>query len=343
MRSLLIVIALAVVCTCLPGKYLSAQRVVVSLENNSIRQTIDLTAGCKPSAWTNFCNTDGAVTSLALLRDTLYYLAGGMLYQQSFLEPLTTCGKFLNGIKSDVLTVDKKGMVYWVNNNILFRFNPYLHILDTLGTLPFAAIGDMIFYKDRLYLSATGGIVEVNMVDPSQSHMVIPAPGREFLGLVNVQTGCSGNNKVYAFEFVNGTNNIIELDLEQNRILGIFCSININGQKVIDAASFFETGEVPGITISSISVRPACLPDKNTRVRIKAFTPEGDSSLQYSFGKAGGPVAFANRVPRGPLEFGTEMSPGIWNLHIKDHNGCIKDTQFVVPEPVRVQAPLLFR
>jgi gliding motility-associated-like protein len=336
MRSLLIVIALAVVCTCLPGKYISAQKVVVSFDRN-FRHTIDLSSGnCTPSPWTNFCTTTSPVTSIGMIRDTLYYLSGGILYQQSFMDIATTCGKYLSGISSDVLTVDKRGMVYWVSNSLLIKLDPYLHILDTLGTLPVAATGDMIFYKDRLYLSATGGIVEVDTANPSQSRMVIPAPGREFSGLVNVGIGCSGN-KVYAFEFVNGSNNVIELDLEQNRILGTQCSFNFNGHKVIDAASFNETGELPGITVKSILVKPSCWPETDkSEVRITAFTPSGDSSLQYTFTKGNARISI--RPARGPAIISNQMDPGIWRLTIVNDNSCSLDTQFVVPDPVKLAA-----
>jgi gliding motility-associated-like protein len=335
MRSLLTGIALAVVCTCLPGKKLSAQKIIVSFEKNTA-QVIDLTTGtCTSNEWTNFCLDNGPVTSMALIHDTIYFLGGGILYQRAFLNAATTCRKYVTGLRSDVLTVDKKGMVYCVEDSRLIRINPYLNILDTLGILPFAATGDMIFYKEKLYMSTTGGIVEVNTADPSQSRMVIVAPGREFPGLINVNAGCSGN-KVYAIEFVNGSNNIIELDLEQHRFLGVLCSFNVDGQKVLDAGSFYETGEPPGITVRDMTVKTSCWPDTvKTEVVVIANTPTGDSGLLYTLVK--GPATIADTPYRGPLVMYHKLAPGIWNLNIRSKNGCALDTLFTIPEPVKME------
>jgi hypothetical protein len=64
----------------------------------------------------------------------------------------------------------------------LYRFDPALKKLDTLGILPVAPAGDLMFYKGRLlYASQADGIYEVNMNDPAKQPTIYDYTGLFFL------------------------------------------------------------------------------------------------------------------------------------------------------------------
>lgn len=353
MVKLVVIPALAALLACMPGKILFGQKIILSTESGH-GYVIDMaTSPCKAepvAAGLKNPIGDGKLRSkpIALLRRTLFHInsVDGIRY-------LTTpTGPSLNGISSDThflpgdstqtLTVDKDSILYWVNvsNQLVWsRGNVYKPGTGILGTVPFKANGDMVFYKDKLYLTAEEGVVEVNIKDPASSKLIIPTPGRVFPGLVNVPVGCSGN-KVYGVEAVGNTTRLVEFDLEQNRILNEYCSFNL-GSPVSDAASPTETGESPYLRIFGESYYfPDCLPDTTvgSLFQIQAFTPAGDSGLTYTFTK--GEIVKGPYRPAGFFMLDRDLDAGLWKLQIKSSNGCVLDTLLSLWARIPMQATI---
>jgi gliding motility-associated-like protein len=235
------------------------------------------------------------------------------------------------------MTADKTGRLFWIGDplNALRTYWPETLTGWTTGSLPFKPAGDMVFYKDKLYLSADVGIVEVNIQNPGLSQLIIPT-ARVFPGLVNVVTACSGDNKVYGVETVGTTTNLVEIDLGNRQILGTHCSFNLNA-KVVDAASPYETGETAFLGINSIASKRPCFPDTAHEVTINAFTPAGDSGLTYTFKKGTEIMGPFNQIG-GFFSFNGQITTGLWNVNIKSSSGCSRDTSVMIYKQGKITA-----
>lgn len=151
----------------------------------------------------------------------------------------------------NAMTSDKNGTLYWVSGNALYRLPNGWANPEMLGTLPYTSAGDLIFFGDKLLLAANPNqsspnfsLVEVNIASPANSTIYMETPGYAFWGIMNISSGCN-ENKVYAIaNSMMGTgSDIVELDMVNKKVLGVFCSVNF---VVYDAASATETGELKG-------------------------------------------------------------------------------------------------
>jgi hypothetical protein len=83
----------------------------------------------------------------------------------------------------------------------LYRYDTNSGTFTTLGSLPNGQYpgGDLFFYENRLFLTTTTGILEVNMVDPSQScpFMNLSIPNIYAAFAVNSET----SSKAYIINF----------------------------------------------------------------------------------------------------------------------------------------------
>ncbi len=331
---------LGIILTCLSMGDLFAQKIMLLAQDNQIFSVDLSTNNCSAERVIVGACSSGRTTSIALFRDTFYYTANGILYQTVAGPMSTHCKTLATGINPNSLTVDKDGMVYWIDKELLVKLNPNTLVQDVRGRVPFTASGDMIFYKDKLYLTATGGVVEVDIQDPSQSKMVIPAPGRDFSGFINIPVACSGN-KVYGVESLGAFNNLVEFDLDQKTILGTYCTFSLNGLTLLDAASSNESGALPGITVENIHIKPNCWPAVNNSVAsIIAYTPAGDTGLVYTLTNdrvTHGPIS----QQKGPFLLAGRLEPGKWKVNIKSSNGCSLDTTVTMPDEVRIVTKIL--
>ncbi|MES2328267.1 MAG: gliding motility-associated C-terminal domain-containing protein [Bacteroidota bacterium] len=342
-KQLVAIPILAAIIACIPGKHLLGQKIVLLTEDHNVF-VVDLSVNpCKVEPGSShFTGPAQSAQAIAMHRNSLFFMSSSVTeiveHDLSFLHRSfgrTVSGE-PNGGYTRVLTCNSTGTLFWVDelNQLVTTSDGFNSAKIVRGTIPFKATGDMVFYKDKLYLTAEGGVVEVDIEDPSRSKMVLPIPGREFPGLINVNVGCTGN-KVYGVEAVGNTTQLVEFDLDQNKVMGVYCSFDL-GSKIFDAASTNETGEAPYIALGSLFIKSSCLPetDKN-EVRAEPYTHTGDSGFTYSFTK-GQLVVGPFDLPRGKITSISQLESGIWNLNIKSSSGCSLDTLVVISQPGRV-------
>ncbi|MEE1943472.1 gliding motility-associated C-terminal domain-containing protein [Pedobacter sp. KR3-3] len=98
------------------------------------------------------------------------------------------------------------------------------------------------------------GIVKVNLKEPNKSTLHIPMAGGNIYGIVSVSTGLR-KNTVYGLENINNKTNIIEFDIENQRVVGIVGTLPYS---VLDAASMVEDGSIIGIEVDKIDINQDC-------------------------------------------------------------------------------------
>ncbi len=265
-----------------------------------------------------------AIYSIAIYRDTLYYNSGKNLFRvvpgiPGSCERVTV----LPGIGStyNCMAADKYGRIFTIefNSKTLYMYDPSANRLDSLGILPSAPAGDLMFYKGRLmYATIRDGIFEIDLDEPSRSKQYMPTPGYSFFGLLSFPYDCN-SNKVYGISLQgSGTStDLIELDLERKIVLSKFNSLPYG---LYDAASSVDNGNTIGVSIDSVEVKTErCTFNKGTDMHFLAFTA------------AEGPVTFAmdgaTFNEHGRFE---NMVPGRHTLKLKNVKGCVYDTIFTV-------------
>jgi hypothetical protein len=129
-------------------------------------------------------------------------------------------------------------MLYYIAGADLFKFDPHNSTATLLGRVPFTSAGDLVFYKDKLLLASTMGVVEIDTTaHPMVSTLLMATPGHNFFGVFNIPFGCNAN-RVYGIESTaanSGT--IVELDLDNKKILGNYCTlpVGVNDNKIKQA------------------------------------------------------------------------------------------------------------
>jgi len=161
--------------------------------------------------------------SAALFKDTLYYIGSDFHINMFVLGDTTTCNSFNVITRSNALTTDKEGNLYWFadTSGNLIKFNPHTGSQDDLGHVNYPSAGDLMFYKDKLYLASyNANLVEINLQDPASSTVYMNTPGHSFFGLVNIPIGCNQNN-VFGVE-ADATDlrlsHLVEIDMENKKI-----------------------------------------------------------------------------------------------------------------------------
>lgn len=196
-------------------------------------------------------------TSIALQHKVMYYISEKVLYKADLSgNTLSNCTLLGSVSNSNSLTIDKNGLLYLTNDGgSLLTFDPKTLKLTTIGSMPYAPAGDLVFYKDELYMASLSGIVKVNIADPSKSIIVI-ASQPSILGLASVSV--SGTvNKVYALDnnSTSTATTIIEVDLDNYR-LGQ--TIGVSPSFYYDAASDVEDGSYLKLDIDKVDTYADC-------------------------------------------------------------------------------------
>nr|WP_294950106.1 gliding motility-associated C-terminal domain-containing protein [uncultured Mucilaginibacter sp.] len=201
----------------------------------------------------------GTFFSVAVSGTHLYYNTdNGALYISEInggaLPSISNCMLIGNNFSGTSLTVDKNGIIYVASGTALFSLQPGATGAVYLGDMPFYSAGDLLFYKDELYMAAsTGEIVKIDITNPLNSTSYIPI-GRNIMGFTTVAV--KDQLKVYAFaEYANQSTDMLELDMENRTIKG---SAGILPFIVYDAGSNAEAGEIPVIEIQQVDVSQDC-------------------------------------------------------------------------------------
>jgi gliding motility-associated-like protein len=332
---------IAVVLICMQANTLSAQVILLSTETKGLF-SVDMGNNFKVEKLSAV--KDWNIGSIALCRDSFYFVDRTTNHLHSaILDPVNPINIDLeqtaSGGNLNTLTVDRGGALWgmqstirYMRSNVGGNFFPFF-----LTMIPFTATGDLIFYKDKMYLSADEGIVEISADFHFTSSLIIPTNGRVFAGLVNVSAHCEGN-KVYGVETVGTTTHLVEIDIDNKKILGTYGSFSLDGDKVLDAASFNETGEQPFMQVAQVNVTPICFPETDTKISLRAYTSAGDTGITYTMTLGTEKKVVSPR--RGPVTFNEPITPGAWHLHIESSSGCTVDTPLIVLPPGKVVAAI---
>lgn len=260
-------------------------------------------------------NLPGYAYSIALYKDTVYYddAGTGNLYQ-FVLNSQSPPKLLMSQDFSNALTVDKDGNLFYLGvNDSLEKYDPHSNTIKTIGPLNYSSAGDLVFYKGKLYLASNESFVEVNVDNPGQSTVYMSTPGRSFIGLLNISTGCN-QNTIFGIEYSLTGNgfNLVEIDMANKTILGTYCNIPYD---VLDAGSITEDGNNEGVTIDSI-LRPFCAKGlMSTSIQVFAKTAS-NSSLTYTL----------NNVDSNTSGKFTNLVNGNYFLSVKTKYGCFADT-----------------
>jgi len=268
------------------------------------------------------CNQSASRTiySIALYRDTLYYNSGKNLFRvvpgiPGSCERVTTLPGI--GATYNCMAADKYGRIITIefNSKTLYRYDPSANRLDSLGQLPSAPAGDLMFFKEKLlYATISDGIYEIDMGNPSSSKQFMATPGYSFFGLLSIPFDCN-SNKVYGISLHAGgtSTDLVELDLTKRVILSKFNTVNYG---LYDAASSVDNGNTLGISLDSVELSLAhCNSTKGSDAHFLAFTAvPGVVSYTLDGGMGNEDGRFSN------------LAPGNHTLQIKNSKGCLFDT-----------------
>lgn len=195
----------------------------------------------------------GGYYSIAILGNKIFYNTTSTdVYSGDIIDgnppTIQNCTYIATGLNGNSLTIDKQGTLYSAYFNQLYSLSKNSTTPTFLGYMPYSAGGDLIFYKDELYMAAGGGIVKVSVANPEASTLYIPMSGSIY-GLTTASI--NGVNKVYAF--VGST--IVELDMENKAVKNTIGTLSYTPY---DAGSTVEAGAVPAVEILSTNITQEC-------------------------------------------------------------------------------------
>lgn len=294
-----------------------SQKIILAC-GNDIR-SLDISSGScvTQSIFANGVNSGliGIAYSIALYKDTVYYndaLNGGLY--QVVLNSQSPPKLLMSQDFSNVLTVDKNGNLFYLGiNDSLVKYDPHSNTVKTIGPLNYSSSGDLVFYMNRLFLASNQSLVEVDVNNPGQSTVYMQTPGRGFIGLISISTGCNQNTIFGIEDALTGHGvNLVEIDIANKRILGTYCTIPNN---VLDAGSITENGNYDGVKIDSI-LRPFCAKGLTT-TNIQVFAKTASNS----------PITYTlNNVDSNITGRFTDLVNGNYFLSLKTKDGCFADT-----------------
>ncbi|WP_415325568.1 T9SS type A sorting domain-containing protein [Chryseobacterium sp. MMS23-Vi53] len=173
---------------------------------------------CLPTMVTNEAYTDIAIDKF----ENFYYVTStGLLYRKNKLESgCEFLGDFSNwDINS--LVADSENFLYAIGTmGILYRYDSSSGTFSEIGNIPTGQIsgGDLFFYENRLFLTTVGGIMEINMVTPSQScpFMSIDIQYPSLYAGFSINYGTY--SKAYIISNVSQNSTMYELDMINKQI-----------------------------------------------------------------------------------------------------------------------------
>jgi gliding motility-associated-like protein len=253
----------------------------------------------------------GSFYSIAILGSKIYYTTGGgSVYSGDITggasPTISNCTYITIGLYGNALTIDKQGTLYAANFSQIYSLAPNSATPVYLGNMPFSSGGDLIFYKDELYLAGNGGIIKVSLTNPANSTMYIPISGAIW-GLT--VASINGVNKVYAF--VEST--IYELDMENRTKKGLIGTLPYTPY---DAASEVEAGAVPTIEIDKVNIIQECNVFNKGHVEVITKTHTSQYTYTLNTGQSNQTGVFDNLAP-GTYTL-TITSNGIESSNISD-------------------------
>jgi hypothetical protein len=297
----------------------SAQRVFVNTPN-AFYELNGGAGSCGNVLLTNECAAayGNSTFSMAVYKDTIYYLAGGILRSFQIGVP-GTCKTYTNIGSYTSMTVDPNGILYFASN-VLVSYNPYSNQLSNLGTLPFSSAGDLVFFNGKLLMAGIpAAIYEINIANPAASTLYMNTNGLGFFGLISFPVPC-GNSRYFGLVPTGiipggGGTNMYEIDLVNKTVLGSVCSMA--GLNVYDAGSTTEGGINAGITVTSLQVTQPCPPALTGSINIQG-TLAGFTTTYTLDNTVINTTGVFNNVPTGShtirMEAGTCITDTVINI-----------------------------
>lgn len=284
---------------------------------NSINEIFVGPSGCaqKPSKFS--CpEANNDIFSIAYFHDTMYVGTESKLFYTTGNKP-GSCIFLSDWLSATSLVAAPDGSLYAAIGDRIISYDPHSKQMVLSDPMPFNSTGDLVFYKNKLYMAADGGfIIEVNLDSPALSKKIMQLSETEIFGLA-ISPGRCGNDQVYALSIPFDSTSIILLDIDHQKELGVLCVLD---NIYLDAASPAMDEEPPAVTIDSIGISPACeLNTFKSTVNILAYGATG-STLNYSLdnGMQNTTGTFAN------------LDVGTYKLHISTSSTCFIDTSFIV-------------
>jgi gliding motility-associated-like protein len=230
-------------------------------------QRVTLTPNGPLSVPVGGCGTN-EFFSIAILGNKLYYSNGSSMFAGDITggnSPVITNCVFLgDGNFGNALTVDKQGILYYAISSELYSFNPANKRTIFIGTMPYSAQGDLMFYNNELYMAAGEGIAKINLANVALSTLYIPIPGETIYSLTAATI--NGVTKVYAFTEYP-VRQIYELDMQKRVIKDV---VGVLPYQTLDAASDAEAGTVQYIEIDHVGISQECNVFNKGRAQIVA-------------------------------------------------------------------------
>jgi gliding motility-associated-like protein len=246
-------------------------------------------------------------------------ISGDKLINYETLLPL--------GVYANNLTIAKDGSLYWYTD-ALYKYDQVLQKVFNLGPAPYSPSGDLMFYKDDLYMAAFDGIIKVDLNDLAKSSIYISIPYNYYIyGLAGFPVNPT-QNKYIALSVSGRNTNIMELDMENRTFLPSSGTIPFS---VLDAGSEVEDGTFTNIEINKIQQFADC--NNSGKGVIKVQTKPHTASYTYELkGKLN------NITQSNTTGIFTNLSPDNYTLKITSPNESVTRnfvvTQFISPKPV---------
>lgn len=242
--------------------------------------------------------------SIAVQGNILYYINSN---QSELVKAEISGNKLINyetilpmGVAGNALTIGKNGVLFWVFGNILYKYDPALQKMILLGDMPYAASGDLMFYKDELYMATGYGIAKVDLSDLSKTSIYLPLQIDNLYGLASIAVSPT-QNKYFALSSIFTSTNIWELDIDNKTVKGIVGNIPYDA---LDAASEVEDGTFTAIEVNKIKQFSDC--NNQGKGLIKVITKPHSAIYTYTL----------NGTLSNNTGVFTNLNPGTFNLKI---------------------------
>lgn len=216
----------------------------------------------------------------------------------------------INALGCNSMVSDANGIIYIADGDgNLFLYDVSKNTITKLGTMPFGAAGDLIFYKGQLYMASVNNkLIEVNIKTPSQSKIYMDFDSSIIIyGIVSLSPTCD-NIKAYA---IAENSKVYEIDFI-TRKLTFVCQLKVNG--IYGAASQQEFNAAAAINISDLSITNADCGKNNGVINITATS--GSGMLKYS-------IDGINYQTQSQF---ANLKNGIYTIQILGDKGCNADT-----------------
>ncbi len=289
--------------------------------SDGLLELISMTSNGPVSQPVPGCGTNNYF-SIAVLNNKIYFNSiNGNLYSADITggntPSISNCTLISYNVQGDALTIDDKGILYFVNGYRLYSIDPKNPTPVFLGTMPYSAAGDLAFYNNQLYMAAPEGVVKVQLGNPAASTLYISIPNASIFGLTTFIL--NGKNTIYALSGGNtGSTDLLELDMQNKVVKGVAGSLPYI---VYDAGSQGEAGNVVKIKVDSINVAQQC--DAFNQAHVQIFCKP--DSTQHTF--------TLNTGQTDTTGIFNNLAPGNYQLIITSNGNVLeKDTSFTVAD-----------